>query len=55
MNYIKHVHFIGCACKFLYGPETKEDHKSQIEISLDSRTELKLEIICYKKNGEQLF
>ncbi|XP_031640791.1 potassium voltage-gated channel subfamily H member 8 isoform X2 [Contarinia nasturtii] len=41
----------GCACRFLYGPETKEDHKSQIEKSLDGKLELKLEVIFYKKNG----
>ncbi|XP_021699751.1 potassium voltage-gated channel subfamily H member 8 isoform X4 [Aedes aegypti] len=41
----------GCACRFLYGPETKEEHKSQIESSLDGKSELKLEVIFYKKNG----
>ncbi|CAO1302110.1 unnamed protein product [Diamesa hyperborea] len=41
----------GCACRFLYGPETKEEHKSQIEKSLDGKLELKLEVIFYKKNG----
>ncbi|XP_058835392.1 potassium voltage-gated channel subfamily H member 8 isoform X3 [Topomyia yanbarensis] len=41
----------GCACRFLYGPETKEEHKSQIESSLDGKNELKLEVIFYKKNG----
>ncbi|XP_055314848.1 potassium voltage-gated channel subfamily H member 8 isoform X2 [Sitodiplosis mosellana] len=41
----------GCACRFLYGPETKDDHKSQIEKSLDGKIELKLEVIFYKKNG----
>uniref|UniRef100_A0A8D8A0I0 Potassium voltage-gated channel subfamily H member 8 n=2 Tax=Culex pipiens TaxID=7175 RepID=A0A8D8A0I0_CULPI len=41
----------GCACRFLYGPETREDHKSQIESSLDGKNELKLEVIFYKKNG----
>lgn len=42
----------GCACRFLYGPETKDDHKSQIEKSLDGKLELKLEVIFYKKNGK---
>lgn len=42
----------GCACRFLYGPETKDDHKSQIEKSLDGKLELKLEVIFYKKDGK---
>uniref|UniRef100_A0A182YBZ7 Uncharacterized protein n=1 Tax=Anopheles stephensi TaxID=30069 RepID=A0A182YBZ7_ANOST len=41
----------GCACRFLYGPETKDEHKSMIETSLDGKSELKLEVIFYKKNG----
>ncbi|XP_025832214.1 potassium voltage-gated channel subfamily H member 8-like [Agrilus planipennis] len=41
----------GCACKFLYGTETKEEHKSQIDKALELKTELKLEVIFYKKNG----
>lgn len=44
--------FVGCACRFLYGPETKDEHKSQIEKSLDGKIELKLEVIFYKKNGK---
>ncbi|KAL1498113.1 hypothetical protein ABEB36_008966 [Hypothenemus hampei] len=40
-----------CACKFLYGPETKEEHKAQIDKALESKNELKLEVIFYKKNG----
>lgn len=47
-----HFFLLGCACRFLYGPETKDDHKSQIEKSLDGKIELKLEVIFYKKNGE---
>lgn len=46
--------FTGCACRFLYGPETKEEHKSQIEKSLDGKLELKLEVIFYKKNGKYI-
>lgn len=42
----------GCACKFLYGPETKEEHKVQIDKALESKIELKLEVIFYKKNGK---
>ncbi|XP_063930893.1 potassium voltage-gated channel subfamily H member 8 isoform X1 [Zophobas morio] len=41
----------GCACKFLYGPETKDEHKTQIDKALESKNELKLEVIFYKKNG----
>lgn len=42
----------GCACKFLYGPETKDEHKTQIDKALESKNELKLEVIFYKKNGK---
>jgi len=42
----------GCACKFLYGPETKEEEKAMIDKSLESKTELKMEVVFYKKNGE---
>ncbi|XP_050327544.1 potassium voltage-gated channel subfamily H member 8 isoform X1 [Bactrocera neohumeralis] len=41
----------GCSCHFLYGPETKDEHKQQIEKSLMNKTELKLEVIFYKKDG----
>ncbi|XP_031783692.1 potassium voltage-gated channel subfamily H member 8 isoform X3 [Nasonia vitripennis] len=41
----------GCACKFLYGPETKEEEKAMIDKSLESKTELKLEVVFYKKSG----
>ncbi|KAM7341583.1 eag-like K[+] channel isoform 2-T3 [Cochliomyia hominivorax] len=41
----------GCSCHFLYGPETKEEHKQQIEKALMNKTELKLEVIFYKKDG----
>lgn len=46
--------FLGCACRFLYGPETKDEHKGQIEKSLDGKLELKLEVIFYKKNGKKI-
>jgi potassium voltage-gated channel Eag-related subfamily H protein 8 len=42
----------GCACKFLYGPDTSEEHRTQVERALDSMTELQLEVILYKKNGK---
>lgn len=41
----------GCACRFLHGPETKEELKAQIDISLDGKIELKQEVIFYKKNS----
>ncbi|XP_071050671.1 voltage-gated delayed rectifier potassium channel KCNH8 isoform X2 [Onthophagus taurus] len=41
----------GCACKFLHGSETKDEHKAQIDKALESKNELKLEVIFYKKNG----
>ncbi|KAF7418678.1 hypothetical protein HZH68_001331 [Vespula germanica] len=41
----------GCACKFLYGSETKEEVKAMIDKSLESKTELKMEVVFYKKNG----
>lgn len=44
--------FAGCCCRFLYGPETKDEHKTQIEKSLDGKLELKLEVIFYKKTGK---
>lgn len=41
----------GCACAFLYGPDTKEDAIREIDDALENKTELKLELIFYKKNG----
>ncbi|XP_050537378.1 potassium voltage-gated channel subfamily H member 8 isoform X2 [Daktulosphaira vitifoliae] len=41
----------GCACKFLYGPDTSDEHVTQIEKALECKAELKLELIFYKKNG----
>lgn len=41
----------GCACKFLYGAETPDEQKQQIERSLENKVELKMEVILYKKNG----
>lgn len=42
----------GCACSFLFGPETTDQHKKQIEQSLESKCELKLEVTFYKSNGK---
>ncbi|XP_069165696.1 voltage-gated delayed rectifier potassium channel KCNH8 isoform X2 [Procambarus clarkii] len=45
----------GCACKFLYGPETLEEQKVAIDKSLESKTELKIEVMFYKKNGSSFW
>ena len=45
----------GCACEFMYGAETKEEIKQSISKALESRTELKIEMICYKKNSNFFF
>lgn len=44
----------GCACTFLFGPDTLEEHKKQIEEALNSKSELKLEVVFYKSNGKRL-
>ena len=41
-----------CACKFLYGVETAGDEKEKIEDSLESQTELKTDVLFYRKNGQ---
>ncbi|CAK1582047.1 unnamed protein product [Parnassius mnemosyne] len=46
-----HIMQKGCACKFLHGPDTCEEHRHEIDAALDSKHELKLELIFYKKNG----
>ncbi|KAL7829922.1 hypothetical protein AOLI_G00308070 [Acnodon oligacanthus] len=40
-----------CACKFLYGPETSEHVILHVDTALEERSELKEEIMFYKKNG----
>ncbi|KAG8432633.1 hypothetical protein GDO86_017034, partial [Hymenochirus boettgeri] len=40
-----------CACKFLYGQETSELLKVQIQKALDEKREFKTEIILYRKSG----
>ena len=45
----------GCACSFLFGPETTDDHKKEIEQALETKSELKLEVTFYRSNGESLF
>ncbi|XP_059054213.1 potassium voltage-gated channel subfamily H member 8-like isoform X1 [Achroia grisella] len=46
-----HIMQKGCACKFLHGPDTREEHRHEIDIALESKHELKLELIFYKKIG----
>lgn len=41
----------GCACSFLFGPDTTDAQKKQIEESLQDKAELKLEVCFYKSNG----
>ncbi|GFY77087.1 potassium voltage-gated channel subfamily H member 8 [Trichonephila inaurata madagascariensis] len=45
----------GSACTFLYGPETKEEHKQEIERALEKKMEHKLEILLYKKGATSPF
>nr|XP_006816401.1 PREDICTED: potassium voltage-gated channel subfamily H member 8-like [Saccoglossus kowalevskii] len=40
----------GCACKFLYGAQTDEDKKEEIENSLEHKQELKTEVMFQKKS-----
>lgn len=44
----------GSACAFLYGPETRDEHKQEIERALQKKMEHKLEVMLYKKGGEKL-
>lgn len=41
-----------CACNFLYGPRTEPTHQSEICKALESKQELKLELIFYKSTGK---
>ena len=43
-----------CACKFLYGAETSPEEKEKIEEALDLQTELKTEVLFYRKNGKSV-
>ena len=43
----------GCACKFLYGEETEDDKKAQIDKALQGKMELKMEVKFYKKQGKK--
>ncbi|KAF8794758.1 Potassium voltage-gated channel subfamily H like protein [Argiope bruennichi] len=45
----------GSACTFLYGPETKEEHKQEIEKALEKKMEHKLEVLLYKKGATTPF
>ncbi|KAM6985036.1 voltage-gated delayed rectifier potassium channel KCNH8 [Aplochiton taeniatus] len=44
-----------CACHFLYGPETSDTLKAQIQGALDDRGEFKTELVLYKKGGTQFW
>ncbi|XP_053554731.1 potassium voltage-gated channel subfamily H member 8-like [Bombina bombina] len=44
-----------CACKFLYGLETSEQLKVQIQKALDEKREFKTEIILYRKSGDSFW
>ncbi|CAB3242043.1 unnamed protein product [Arctia plantaginis] len=46
-----HIMQKGCACKFLHGPDTRDEHRQEIDSALESKHELKLELIFYKKSG----
>uniref|UniRef100_A0A8C9GMQ7 Voltage-gated inwardly rectifying potassium channel KCNH3 n=1 Tax=Piliocolobus tephrosceles TaxID=591936 RepID=A0A8C9GMQ7_9PRIM len=41
----------GCACSFLYGPDTSELVRHQIRKALDEHKEFKAELILYRKSG----
>ncbi|XP_058936576.1 potassium voltage-gated channel subfamily H member 3 isoform X1 [Kogia breviceps] len=41
----------GCACSFLYGPDTSELVRQQICKALDEHKEFKAELILYRKSG----
>lgn len=47
-----HIMQKGCACKFLHGVDTSAEHRAEIDAALDSKHELKLELIFYKKSGK---
>lgn len=42
----------GCACSFLYGPDTSELVRQQIRKALDEHKEFKAELILYRKSGK---
>lgn len=44
----------GCACSFLYGPDTSELVRQQIRKALDEHKEFKAELILYRKSGKAL-
>ena len=43
-----------CACKFLCGAETDAEEIRKIEEALESQTELKTEVMFYRKSGMKL-
>lgn len=44
-----------CCCKFLFGIETEKDVISKLTQALQSQTEMKEEVLLYKKNGMSNF
>ncbi len=46
-----HIMSKSCACKFLYGTETSEEEKRKIDSALEDQTELKTEVLFYRKGG----
>lgn len=43
-----------CACNFLYGLESSQEDVQSIQTALTTQSELKKEILFYKKNGRLL-
>lgn len=43
-----------CACNFLYGQKTDLQHREAVSRALETKQELKLEVILYKSSGESL-
>ena len=41
-----------CACKFLYGNNTTIPEKDKIDTALENKTELKTELIFYRRDGK---
>lgn len=41
-----------CACDFLYGPDTDDNAKTQIENALSESEEKHIETYYYRKDGE---
>ena len=44
-----------CACKFMYGNNTAVVEKDKIDAALENKTELKTELIFYRRDGKYTF